>query len=558
MSFNVGDIITGIKNNGYGQTSNESLCIVREVCDDEIYVEILCHNDITDAIGNTFWVANDERHFELKSIEEFINEYPGCMMNKNRINKILEETRKEKEIVPYELSEEMRESLITEMKTLLEKFHYHPTDEALNKIIDEWRTNKADLIRMFEKHPNYNGKFQIAFDYDFDRELDNTGVFNFIKWLESDDVLNSFKKEVIIGEYTYTEIRKQYTFLDKIKDVFNYESRIETINGKRRCEYESEHEKWIELKREYENNEEVYISDGMAYEKRPYMTARDIDQFTSCLNRIGNNGNAFSQFVNEDTMYYFRNYMERKYSSTIRVGQRLSRAVNKVLGLIGVDKHTDYNREFAKFADSTNPLKIRRHTVLSIHPVDYYTMSFGNSWSSCHTIDKRNERGIDSENSYRGCNSSGTESYMLDRTSFLFYTVDASSDGTHLELDNKINRNMFHYYDNQLVQGRVYPQGHDHGSKDLYKDIREIVQKIIADILDVPNMWTNKSGIESCEDVIISTGTHYRDYENFSNCNVSTLKDDRDEHPYVKIGHYPICPCCGDEHKGKESIECCH
>ena len=121
-------------------------------------------------------------------------------------------------------------------------------------------------------------------------------------------------------------------------------------------------------------------------------------------------------------------------------GQKTSRVINKLLAYIGVGKHPEYNREFAKYADALNPLKITRHTILSVNPLDYLTMSFGNSWASCHTIDKQNKRNM--PNSYQGMYSSGTISYMLDSPSMVFYTVDASYDGNDFWHEPKINRQM--------------------------------------------------------------------------------------------------------------------
>lgn len=136
-------------------------------------------------------------------------------------------------------------------------------------------------------------------------------------------------------------------------------------------------------------------------------------------------------------------------------GQKTSRVINKLLAYIGVGKHPEYNREFAKYADALNPLKITRHTILSVNPLDYLTMSFGNSWASCHTIDKQNKRGM--PNSYQGMYSSGTISYMLDSPSMVFYTVDASYDGNDFWNEPKINRQMYHWGENKLIQGRLYP-----------------------------------------------------------------------------------------------------
>ena len=108
-------------------------------------------------------------------------------------------------------------------------------------------------------------------------------------------------------------------------------------------------------------------------------------------------------------------------------GQKANRVVNKIMKYLGYDKHPDYNKEYAKYADSMSPMTIKRHTILSLNPIDYLKMSFGNSWASCHTIDQKNKR--DMPNSYQGAYCSGTISYMLDGTSMVFYTVDASYEG---------------------------------------------------------------------------------------------------------------------------------
>ena len=72
-------------------------------------------------------------------------------------------------------------------------------------------------------------------------------------------------------------------------------------------------------------------------------------------------------------------------------GQKTGRVINRICTYLGYNKHPEWNREYAKYADALNPTTIKRHTVLSINPLDYLTMSFGNSWASCHTIDKENK-----------------------------------------------------------------------------------------------------------------------------------------------------------------------
>lgn len=263
---------------------------------------------------------------------------------------------------------------------------------------------------------------------------------------------------------------------------------------------------------------------------------------------------------------YLSNYAERCISESttnylndlftelnFHAGQKTSRVVNKICQYLGLDKVNGYNREFAKYADSLSPMIIKRHTILSINPLDYLTMSFGNSWASCHTIDKDNKRGM--PNSYSGCYSSGTISYMLDGTSMVLYTVDASYDGNEYWDQPKINRQMFHYGEEKLVQSRLYPQDCD-GNDAVYTPYRNIVQQIISTIFDFPNLWTLSKGTEAASKYIISRGTHYCDYNHFSNCSISRIKGNDNENRMI-VGASPICVYCGEEHGIEDNINHC-
>lgn len=235
-------------------------------------------------------------------------------------------------------------------------------------------------------------------------------------------------------------------------------------------------------------------------------------------------------------------------------GEKTSRVINRLCTYLGYNKHPDYNREFAKYADSLSPLSIKRHTVLSLNPLDYLTMSFGNSWASCHTIDKTNKRGM--PNTYSGQYSSGTISYMLDPSSMVFYTVDASYDGNDYWTQPKINRQMFHWGEEKLVQGRLYPQDND-GNNEAYTPYRQIVQKIMSEIFNFPNLWTVKKGTSAASAYIISYGTNYKDYNCYDNCTLSIKKNENENVKTFVVGAAPICIECGERHDNSETINCC-
>ena len=378
------------------------------------------------------------------------------------------------------LTQSERNYLVDSMADLLADYDYEYTYDALNKIIDEWASQKEVLIEAFKKHPNYiDGKFMIAFDADFERTIEKHASTDFGNWI-LDDATRELK----------------YTFPEAVKGDYHYGLNI------------------------------------------------DVYRFFAYLSRYA------ERCVSENTAEEFSTIFEEL---KFRAGQKTSRVVNKICQYLGLDKATNYNREFAKYADSLSPMVIKRHTILSINPLDYLTMSFGNSWASCHTIDKGNKRNM--PNNYSGCYSSGTVSYMLDPSSMVLYTVDASYNGYEYWDQPKINRQMFHYGEDKLIQARLYPQDND-GNGEVYTPYRNIVQDIIATIFDVPNLWTLKKGTEEVRKHIITCGTNYQDYLHYSNCNVSILKGSENENRFT-IGERPICIECGCRHSVAENINCC-
>lgn len=384
----------------------------------------------------------------------------------------------------YELTTTERTYLLDAMVELLDEYDYDYTKSALNDIIDEWASQKATLIEAFKKHPNYvDGKFLIAFDYDYERGFDS-GVFDrFMRYLEG----------------------LAYVCMDFLPaDIKEVCDRCGTLLPSQLYDF-------------------LIISLGK------YITGRTIT---------------------EETAKYLEEIIPQIHPHT---GEKSSRVINRICTYLGYNKHPEYNREFAKFADGLSPLTIKRHTVLSINPLDYLTMSFGNSWASCHTIDKENRRGM--PNSYSGQYSSGTVSYMLDGSSMVFYTVDADYNGNDYWTQPKINRQMFHYGEDKLVQGRLYPQDNDdHGEE--YTPYRNIVQSIMSTIFDFPNLWSLKKGSEAAKLYIQTKGTHYADYCYYDNCSLSRIKGNENEHFFI-VGSQPICIHCGDRHGVSDNINCC-
>lgn len=262
-------------------------------------------------------------------------------------------------------------------------------------------------------------------------------------------------------------------------------------------------------------------------------------------------------YIENDTIIDHLNAFNENFR--FRIGMKSTKIMRKICKEYGWDTITGkeidihgnertfnaFEREYAKYCDAICPLKVKRHTCISLNPLDFLLMSNGNSWRSCHRIDSFGNAG-----EY----SSGTISYMLDHDSFVFYTVDANFNGTEIELEKKLQRQIFGYCDHQLLQSRLYPQ-HNDGASSLYGDIRAIVQKVIADCLEKPNLWI-KIGTQNLAKG--SGATCYADWIYGSNSVMTKIKDHPErELKQMVLGARPKCIECGGTHCEEHSITCC-
>lgn len=222
----------------------------------------------------------------------------------------------------------------------------------------------------------------------------------------------------------------------------------------------------------------------------------------------------------------------------IHNGQKASRVINKLMGILGVNKHPNYNKYYAAFADACNPLTVKRTSVLSANWLDFMTMSNGNSWSSCH--------GITPTASYDGCYKAGCMSYGNDDTSLIFYTIEEGHTEDYFAV-KKITRQIIFWEYPVMVQERLYPQSNDNddgkGSNSLVKQYRELVEKIFSVCTETPNLWerTNKITIQNRSDTFM-----YQDWIYFNNWIVK-IKDVDIKSNEIYVGEACYCLECGLE-----------
>lgn len=490
----------------------------------------------------------------------------------------------------FELENEKREDWINEAITLLENYDYPWSRDALTEIFDEWAKQKGWLVDLFRKSEYYNGNGQIVIPANLKRPVNKDDVKAFVTWARTEYRKMMTKYELMVGLhslYEYCEARdKTYSIYREVKEGAIYKGltkegwyaewrRMEARADEALAEYD------------YVN----FIVDGREiYIDREYrLKAERFEQILRiALQLSGDYNDEIPNILGEKRTKDINGYCEMcGYKARAIEGQKVTKFVGKLLKELGMNHIVDikeilfidangntvtrtkdmgYNYYFALLGDAINPIEYSREVVISVNPFDYWTMSFGYKWASCHTIDKENRRGVGS-NDYQGCYSGGTEAYMLDNSSVIVYVRPTEDEikgqyeqSLPMELQSKLKRCVFYIGEDKIAQGRVYPDGRDGGDEGLAAQLRAIMQKTISELYNTPNMWTLKKGTSACLEAITTVKQiHYPDYTHYDDCNVSYLRRINGDlnHNKIKVGaRYIICPACGDEHDAQEHITC--
>ena len=459
------------------------------------------------------------------------------------------------------LSDETRDNLVAQMQNLLTQYGHENTEKGVRTIVDEWWKNNQWIDALLRKHPNYvDGKFYVAFSKDFTR-VTNPGVIKSFFETLRDNFKEMYVKSHGIEESRLEECENMtYAEVRKLANDACVHARSENTPMAERAEwvqqmnlYNTYTDKFYHLDHTFYINQ--LDEDGEMrshlYVETPEMRSH-YDDFWAITDKL----QAESQMSNLLTDEAEQMINAAFPNAHAHRGAKISKTVNKLCSLFGFQECAWWNRAFADFGDAVNPLQFKRHTLISINPIDYLTMSFGHNWSSCQTIDRTNIRDV--SNTYDGMHCSGVLSYLLDGVTVVMYIVDQRYNGTDFEMQDKEKRCLFGIGENKIIQYRVYPDDRD-GSDEpqVGAQMRQIMQSLIAECLDVPNLWKTKKGSSACAEVTRSYGTHYRDYTCYDNGVISFYNDGEEKNMNpIDIGHDPICPCCGYAHSEDGSL-CC-
>ena len=407
------------------------------------------------------------------------------------------------------------DKMVDDIMTLLTTYGHRNSEHGVCTMLHAFFANKEQLIQKFISSPHYVGNLRIGLRREFARANNARDINRFCVNFESNvGSINIIRKQT--DEHGKTMVDYMLTGTKRVE-------------AKQLCDA-----KFVQQLKDVRVGLNDF--DDYGYTKQSLQAAKTFHEIM-----VGDFARFAGSSLSDGVVDSIHN---RDSSLKLASGLKTSRAFNRVCEAYGVTKAENYNKLFAQYADMVSDLKRELDFYISLNPYDYLTMSFGNSWASCHTIDKQNRRQI--QDSYSGGYCGGCLSYMLDNTSIITFAIDKDAD---VQQDGKIYRNMFHFDNNMLMQSRVYPQSND-GGTDLYKSFRDIVHGEFAIMLGLTdNKWTHLGNNRECDKRTNTHGVHYPDYIYRDDCNISfptEFYQNINKNSKIRVGTEGICPCCGE------------
>ena len=382
------------------------------------------------------------------------------------------------------------DSIIDDAYTLLKNRHWHSvTKQGIETNLQANLESKKDKILKMIKSPFYNGNLQLVMPVTISRIYDTNEINQLLiklKGMITDTENLCLDKDGKIADDYLTHVIKIVS-PENVKD-FDYSATIQNIK--------SNYDRSL-------NN---------------YETLEKVEMIKRSLEEIRYNRNDSGR-INDTTAERLNNILHLEKKKII-AGQKTSKVINRLLNMCQ-DNGVAYNKLFTMLSDFLNPHDIPMYYVVSLNFLDYLRMSDGHSWASCHTTDKDNTR--HNSDHYSGAYCQGTLAYANDKVSYVTYLIMANgADIKHPERSDKMYREMYHVDDdqNQIIQGRVYPQGND-GKTDIY----QLIFDKFMSIMQLNKDSYDCKGSSNREASTRTEGAQYADYLNFKDCKFYCKKD---------------------------------
>ena len=227
---------------------------------------------------------------------------------------------------------------------------------------------------------------------------------------------------------------------------------------------------------------------------------------------------------------------------------RIFKALCQNLGLADETAGSDFQRAFAKIADEMSAKRINFKLFVSLNPAHFLTMSNpkwderGDTLTSCHSLNS-------TEYSY----NSGCSGYARDEVSFIAFTASDPNDPETLN-NRKTMRQVFMYKPGNgvLLQSRLYnTEGGTRGAQEESKVYRDLIQREISALEDVPNLWKTKKYKSFENRIELPANYNFGGYADWTFDEFAAMISVRNDcadtcMPFV-IGEWGLCISCGDE-----------
>lgn len=449
--------------------------------------------------------------------------------------------------------------LVDDIRELLTRANYRNSEHGVCTMLDVYFTNKEPLIKLFQKSPNYNGDMRIVKMHDFQNIISSNVISNFcFYFIPNMNIRNALLKNRNHQGKTLAEC---YSVGKKTLKIADLEEFSATFNEISRNISEFGHDGYTT---ESWQNLSIFeqIINLFGKISNSALTVSQMESLHTCNPNIQlvpgmKTSRAFNTICHHygvdtyDINYQVKIKPHAKYKDGCDVPDSLIGSIKIIqeihddyITLIGVSqpihkKHLTliYDHLFAQYADLVTNKKHPLQYVVSLNPYDYLTMSYGNSWSSCHHIGNHSSR------------CGGTLSYMLDSSSIITYCVSPNTD---VRTAGKVYRNMCHYQDGILLQNRLYPATENRSN--IRTEFNQLIQEEMSTILELKeNKWIED---DTYSYDIHSYGAHYPDHSSSYNRTVMISPEKLTKHPSLNIGHTGICVYCGESYSANNNL--CH
>lgn len=422
---------------------------------------------------------------------------------------------------------------------------YNATVEGCQTIIDEWKPKADKFDELFKDFPGFNKELHcLVLDTRLFRSINPHVIVKFFDDFMYGKMMDNVLVRATIDGKNSEEWREEYR---RLRSLLNHINLLPAFV----LDYHGVKGLKVDCEKAYHNY--LYLPDFT--EESRIEKQKRIEVYDKLKDY-------YVQFCNEELAEFLNDRVEKLKAVA---GQKMSKLVRKLCKLYKIEADENLEREFAKYADAINPIELNETLIISWNIFDFLTMSFGKSWTSCHSIDKFNVHEYTGRaGNYGGSWSSGTLSYGQDGSSIIVYTITKEDKESGVPYWNlpKVHRQMFHISENGegIVQSRLYPDDQtDCGNSttaESYTQYREIVQHIVAQAFNIPNLWVVKRDREDMYEHTATSGTHYKDYLSYSNTNLSVHQNATDKPFKIYIGSAPHCPACGRKHNDENWCTC--